>query len=134
MNICAIGTGAITKSMLAEFARSEHLHCTAIYSRKEETGRAMAEQFGLDTAALVVGGGYHGNHIHLGIDSVALAGLVNVGETLCHEALGLVGHVQIHAGVAGAQNLAVDGARHDVARRERPARVVLLHELAPFLL
>jgi predicted dehydrogenase len=47
MNICAIGTGAITKSMLAEFARSEHLHCTAIYSRKEETGRAMADQFGI---------------------------------------------------------------------------------------
>lgn len=47
MNLCAIGTGAITKSMLAEFARSDVLHCTAIYSRKEETGKAMAEQFGL---------------------------------------------------------------------------------------
>ena len=47
MNLCAIGTGAITKSMLAEFARSEVLHCTAIYSRKEETGRAMADQFGI---------------------------------------------------------------------------------------
>ena len=48
MNLCAIGTGAITKSMLAEFQRSEVLRCTAIYSRKEETGRAMAEQFGLE--------------------------------------------------------------------------------------
>ena len=47
MNLCAIGTGAITKSMLAEFARSQVLHCTAIYSRKEETGRAMADQFGI---------------------------------------------------------------------------------------
>lgn len=49
MNICAIGTGAITTSMLAEFARSDVLHCTAIYSRKEETGRAMADRFGIPT-------------------------------------------------------------------------------------
>ena len=48
MNLCAIGTGAITKSMLAEFQRSDVLHVTAIYSRKEETGRAMAEQFGVE--------------------------------------------------------------------------------------
>ncbi len=48
MNLCAIGTGAITKSMLAEFARSQVLRCTAIYSRKEETGRAMADQFGIE--------------------------------------------------------------------------------------
>lgn len=48
MNICAIGTGAITKSMLAEFQRSDVLRVTSIYSRKEETGRAMAEQFGLE--------------------------------------------------------------------------------------
>ncbi|MBR4289938.1 MAG: Gfo/Idh/MocA family oxidoreductase [Oscillospiraceae bacterium] len=47
MNLCAIGTGAITKSMLAEFSKSDVLHVTAIYSRKEETGRAMAEQFGI---------------------------------------------------------------------------------------
>ncbi len=47
MNLCAIGTGAITKSMLKEFQRSDVLHCTSIYSRKEETGRAMAEEFGL---------------------------------------------------------------------------------------
>lgn len=47
MNLCAIGTGAITKSMLAEFARSDVLRCTAIYSRKEETGARLAEQFGL---------------------------------------------------------------------------------------
>lgn len=48
MNLCAIGTGAITKSMLAEFQRSDVLHVTSIYSRKEETGRAIAEQFGIE--------------------------------------------------------------------------------------
>ena len=49
MNLCAVGTGFITKTMLAEFARSEHLNCTSICSRKEETGRAMASQFGIET-------------------------------------------------------------------------------------
>ena len=48
MNLCAIGTGAITKSMLAEFQRSDVLRCTAIYSRKEETGHAIAAEFGLE--------------------------------------------------------------------------------------
>ena len=47
MNLCAVGTGAITKSMLAEFNRSDALRVTAIYSRKEETGKAMAEEFGI---------------------------------------------------------------------------------------
>ena len=45
MKLCAIGTGAITKSMLAEFQRSDVLHVTSIYSRKEETGKAMAAEF-----------------------------------------------------------------------------------------
>lgn len=49
MNFCAVGTGAITKSMLAEYQRSPVLHCTAICSRKEETGRAMADAFGIET-------------------------------------------------------------------------------------
>lgn len=47
MNLGAIGTGAISKSMIAEFQRSEFFRCTAIYSRREETGTAMAEQFGI---------------------------------------------------------------------------------------
>lgn len=47
MNLCAIGTSFITRNMLQEFARSDVLHCTAIYSRKEETGRAMANEFGI---------------------------------------------------------------------------------------
>lgn len=49
MNLCVVGTGAISKSMLAEFARSDVLKVTAICSRKESSGRAMADQFGIDT-------------------------------------------------------------------------------------
>ena len=48
MNLCAIGTGAITRSMLAEFQRSDILHVTAVYSRKEETGTRLAEEFGIE--------------------------------------------------------------------------------------
>ena len=49
MNLCAIGTGAITKSMLQEFAKSDVLNCVAIYSRREETGRKLADEFGIKT-------------------------------------------------------------------------------------
>ena len=49
MNLGAVGTGAITKSMLAEFKRCEDFNCMAICSRKEETGRAMADQFDIPT-------------------------------------------------------------------------------------
>ena len=48
MNFCAVGTGAITKSMLAEYQRSPVLRCTAICSRKEETGRTLADAFGIE--------------------------------------------------------------------------------------
>lgn len=47
MKLCAVGTGFITKSMLEEFARSQHLNCTSICSRREEKGLAMGEPFGI---------------------------------------------------------------------------------------
>lgn len=45
MKLGVIGTGAITRSMLAEYQRCEQFEINAICSRKEETGRAMAEAF-----------------------------------------------------------------------------------------
>ena len=47
MKLCVLGTGGISKSMIPEFQRSSVLECVAVCSRKEETGRAMAEQFGI---------------------------------------------------------------------------------------
>ena len=47
MKLCAIGTGAISKSMIPEFHRSDVLNCVAVCSRGEETGKAIADQFGL---------------------------------------------------------------------------------------
>ena len=48
MNFCVIGTGAITKSMLPEFKKSPILRCTAVCSRSEESGRSIADAFGLE--------------------------------------------------------------------------------------
>lgn len=47
MKLCAVGTGFITKSMLEEFAKSQHLNCTSICSRQESKGLAMGEPFGI---------------------------------------------------------------------------------------
>lgn len=47
MKLGVIGTGAITRSMLAEYQRCEQFEIAAICSRKEETGRAMAEAFSI---------------------------------------------------------------------------------------
>lgn len=47
MKLGVIGTGAITRSMLAEYQRCAHFEIAAICSRKEETGKAMAEAFSI---------------------------------------------------------------------------------------
>lgn len=47
MKLGIIGTGAITKSMLAEYQRCAQFEIHAICSRKEETGKAMAEAFSI---------------------------------------------------------------------------------------
>ncbi|MBQ4601040.1 MAG: Gfo/Idh/MocA family oxidoreductase [Oscillospiraceae bacterium] len=54
MKIGIIGTGSISKSMIPEFQRCDAFHCAAILSRKEETGRAMAEQFGIEKVYTVL--------------------------------------------------------------------------------
>ena len=47
MKIGVIGTGAISRSMLAEYQRCTQFEIAAICSRKEETGKAMAEAFSI---------------------------------------------------------------------------------------
>lgn len=47
MKLGVIGTGAITKSMLAEYQHCDKFEINAIYSRKLETGQAMAEAFSI---------------------------------------------------------------------------------------
>lgn len=47
MKLCVVGTGAISNSMIAEYLRCSFFECTAIVSRSEEKGRAMADKFGI---------------------------------------------------------------------------------------
>ena len=47
MKLGVIGTGAITRSMLAEYQRCSNFDLLAICSRREETGRAMADEFSI---------------------------------------------------------------------------------------
>lgn len=47
MKLGVIGTGAITRSMLAEYQRCDFFEINAICSRKEETGKAMADAFSI---------------------------------------------------------------------------------------
>ena len=49
MNLCAVGTGFITKNMLDEFVKCTHLRPTSICSRSEEKGLAMGEPYGIQT-------------------------------------------------------------------------------------
>lgn len=45
MKIGAIGTSFIMDTILENMRSAEGMECTAIYSRKEETGRALADRF-----------------------------------------------------------------------------------------
>lgn len=47
MKLGVIGTGAITRSMLTEYCKCDNFEVNAIYSRKVETGRAMADAFSI---------------------------------------------------------------------------------------
>ena len=48
MNIGTIGTGQIVREVLEGVAAAEGVSCGAVYSRKQETGAALAKQFGVE--------------------------------------------------------------------------------------
>lgn len=47
MNIGIVGTGSIAHAMAAEFQRAGTFPCTAVCSRREASGQAMAKEFGI---------------------------------------------------------------------------------------
>ena len=47
MRIGTIGTGVIVRHILKGVERTEGICCEAVYSRKEETGRKLADEFGV---------------------------------------------------------------------------------------
>ena len=86
---------------------------------------------GQHAAAAVVGGGDDRDEVLRHVDSEGEACLVDVGETLLQKRAPLLADVEAAVRRAGALHLAVDRARHDVARREGAARIVVLHEGPP---
>ena len=85
----------------------------------------------LHAAATVVRGRHDWDEVLRHVDAELKALVEDVGEALLEEGASLAPDVEAAVGIARALHLTVDRARHDVARRERPARVVLLHERLP---
>ena len=100
------------------------------HGRKTRHGGAPVHRR-LHAATAVVGGGDDGDEVLRHVDAELQALVIDVGEALLQERAPLLADVEAAVGVARALHLAVDRARHDVARRERAARVVLLHERMP---
>lgn len=91
--------------------------------------RRLAVGVDLDAATQVVGRGSDRDVVAGDVDAKAETVLINVGEMALGLLGVLVGDVEIDMIVAVELHLAVDGARHDVARSEREPRVILVHEL-----
>ncbi|MEG1733128.1 MAG: Gfo/Idh/MocA family oxidoreductase, partial [Longicatena sp.] len=47
MNVATIGTGMIVGWFLNAVKQNEGITCTALYSRKKESAKALAEEFGV---------------------------------------------------------------------------------------
>ena len=48
MKIGTIGSGFIVRTILSKVAVTEGMECKAVYSRKYETGKAIADDFGVE--------------------------------------------------------------------------------------
>ena len=90
--------------------------------------RGLSAQVGAHAAADVVRCRHHRDGRDRHVDAEGLAGGVDVREVLEQEALRQVRHVEEDAVVAAPLQLAVDAARHHVARGQLAARVVAFHE------
>ena len=47
MKIGTIGSGFIVRTILSKVAVTEGIECAAVYSRKFETGKKLADEFGV---------------------------------------------------------------------------------------
>ena len=96
--------------------------------RIQTIDRGACLQIGEYTAATVVRRRHHGNRLARDIDAQCQAAFINGREMLAHEGGWLVRNIQIHAIQAAFFHFKVDGARHDVTRRQLGAHIVLGHE------
>ena len=83
---------------------------------------------GHDAAAGVVGRRDDRDRLARDVDAELEAAGVDVGEVALQEVRALVADVELDTVEAALLHFEVDGARHDVARRELSAGIVLRHE------
>ena len=96
---------------------------------KQPADGRLAIHIGEHAAALVMGGRHHRDGLGFTIEPELEQCAVDVGKALTHEALGLVGDVQINTGRGGAFQFAVDGTGDDVAWGERAAGIAFAGEI-----
>ena len=80
-------------------------------------------------AALIMRCRHNGDRLPGDVHAVAQAGLINVRKPFADELRRLVRDVKQHVVGAALFHFTVDGARHDIAQRERFERVISVHEL-----
>ena len=105
----------------------------ALADSREPLDRRNAVRRRLDAATCVVRRGDDRNQILRHVDPELHALVVDVREARHQVRAALLPDVEEHAVVARPLHLGVDGPRHDVARRQTSARIVLLHELLAVL-
>ena len=105
----------------------------ALADRRESLDGRHAVRRRLDAAAGVVRRRDDRNQVLRHVDPELHALVVDVRESRHQVGAALLADVEEHAVVARPLHLGVNRASHDVARRERAARIVLLHELLAVL-
>lgn len=75
-----------------------------------------------------MGGGHHWDGFARDIDAVAEATLVDTGKSFADEFRRHGRKIEQRAGLTTRGQLLLDGARHDIARRQRTTRVHGIHE------
>src|SRR5262245_54040125 len=86
-----------------------------------QAGRSVHVRF--DSATLVMCCGYDRDWFLRHVDAIAQTSLVDVRESLLQELARLVRDVEIDTLRARALHLGIDRTGHDIAWRERPARM-----------
>ena len=83
-------------------------------------------------AAKIMRRGNDGDFFRRHVDPVRLAGVVNMRETFPQVFGGFVGNIEPNVRRSGFFHLGIDCARHDIARSEIAARVVVFHKRTSF--
>ncbi len=99
--------------------------------RAQPVHRGSAAIVGGNAAAAIVRRGNHRDGLAREVDAALDAHRVDSGKTLAKLVGGLVSDVQVNARLARFQHGLVNGARGDVARRQRPVGMELVHEFLP---